>query len=872
MRSIALCWFLIAFAGGAFPACRDCAEGALGGPADNPFVRFDEPCSHCRAAGLPDPLVNTATLNLHVRVTDLPPGTPRGLALERAFNLDDDRTGRFGKGWSSNLAETLRPGEDGARVLRGASGRVDTFAPALESGSYFAVTATTGVLRRNPDGTFRLTSPGSPIVRTFSAEGNLLFIDEGALRRATFEYDAAGRLLRARGPATQLELSYDPAGRVTSVADALGRTVSYTYNDDGTLASWTGAAGEAVTWRYDDAGRPVSVAAPGGAFTFQYGGAPDAVSLAAVTLPDGAVRQYDTPQPRQVRVSTAAGSVTYACTAQGLLESVTDAAGNRTAYAYDAAGRPVRAVNPAGEATRFDYDMAGNLSAVTGIAGGRWSADSDSSGRPVRVSDPNGNAWLLRYGADGALASVTSPLGSQTAATRNELGLIATLTGPNGGRDSFRYDASGLLVEAADPLGGAWQWQYDGAGRVAALTAPDGATISAQYDARNRLTGAASGDARIALSPGIVRDSLQRVSSYTDSFGNTVGYVYDAAGRLATLTLPPGAVTYEYDKAGRLSKVADWAGNFALYRYDAAGSLTSVNVSGGPLTIYQYDAARRLAAVVSTGADGTVAAAYRYTADANGNRTSAAAREPLDAAPPPVGVAFTYDAANHPASRDDGAIYRYDAAGRLVAVDGPHPAALAYDPFGRLETFTLDGSATTYAYGGAGLPVERRRDGVVRRYLYDLSGPHPRLLAETDGAGTPLAWYVYGLGLLWQIDAAGLPWFYHFDGSGNVVAVSSPTAGVVNRYRYDPLGRLAAAEETVDNPFRARGESGWRDDANGLLYGGGAFEWPAARVTLPAALRFAPPEPTLTPPWRGPAACFFEGVAVCAFASAGGPR
>ena len=75
---------------------------------------------------------------------------------------------------------------------------------------------------------------------------------------------------------------------------------------------------------------------------------------------------------------------------------------------------------------------------------------------------------------------------------------------------------------------------------------------------------------------------------------------------------------------------------------------------------------------------------------------------------------------------------------------------------------------------------------------------------ETDGSNNPVAYYIWGSGLLWKVHAPGQIYFYHFDGDGNVVALSSPTSGVVNRYRYDPLGKLMASDESVENSFRAR--------------------------------------------------------------------
>ena len=44
--------------------------------------------------------------------------------------------------------------------------------------------------------------------------------------------------------------------------------------------------------------------------------------------------------------------------------------------------------------------------------------------------------------------------------------------------------------------------------------------------------------------------------------------------------------------------------------------------------------------------------------------------------------------------------------------------------------------------------------------------------------------------------------------------LSSPASGVVNRYRYDPLGNLMASDESVENSFRSMGQSGWVDDGD----------------------------------------------------------
>ena len=88
-----------------------------------------------------------------------------------------------------------------------------------------------------------------------------------------------------------------------------------------------------------------------------------------------------------------------------------------------------------------------------------------------------------------------------------------------------------------------------------------------------------------------------------------------------------------------------------------------------------------------------------------------------------------------------------------------------------------------------------------------------------------------------------------------------PSAGVVNTYRYDAQGRLISTKEGVENMFRARGEAGWMDQGNGLLFTGTQFQFPELRLTLPSVYDPSPPVPDLRPQLSGAGACFFEGVA-----------
>jgi len=851
--------------------CRDCAVSGWGGLANNPFTAFDALCrgEHCQDQGFPQVSVNLSNLTLYIRAVDLVFGGEPGFSLERSYNQDDTTSGPFGIGWAFNLGDSLTPNADGSQILRRSSGRIDRFAPSTAAGAFFALTNTTDTLSINADGTFTLRSSGSTATELFSADGRLLAIQDSGLARVSLDYDASLRVTAAHYRGRLLQFSYADATHIGAVTDSAGRTVSYSYTSDGRLAQQTNADGQTVSYQYDGAGNLASVSYSGATTMIAYNIDPPYLSVASITTPDNAVRQYDTPlTPNQIRLTDGKGNSTlYVSSAVGLLLSVTDAGGNLISYGYDATGRRTATTDGAGEVSKFSYDSAGNLTSITDGAGNKWSADYTSAG-PAHITDPKGNVWTLSYDGAGNLISVADPSGGGFSAARSASGQITSLSDALGNKKTYQYGNDGLLASFVDALTGKWAYQYDGAARVSVRTDPGGAALSASYDNGVRITGLSDGATNFPFDySGQQRDGLNRLVSYTDSFGNQITYQYDAAGQLISVTLPGNkTIAYQYDRAHRLSIVTDWTGNFAVYRYDAAGWPASVTVSGGPIVAYQYDSARRLRSLVSTGPDGQPVAGYRYTLDAAGNRTAVSSLEPSTAKFTIAANSFTFDSANHPLLRSDGQNYKYDVRGNLTSIQGPNAATFAYDAIGRLAGVNGD-NAISYTYDTAGLRVVRTNNGTVRRFVYDLSGAAPRLVMEADASNTPVAWYVYGLGLLWKVVADGTPYFYHFDGDGNTVALSTPASGVVNTYRYDPRGLLVSSNEGVENSLRAHGETGWIDDGNGVLFTGRNYLLPALRLTLPSFADPSPPAPNLLPALQGAGACFLQGVANCLFAT-----
>ncbi len=851
----------------------------FGGPRDYGYTAFDTFCrgDSCARAGAPQLSVNLANLTASLQVSDLElGGTGAPFPLERSYNSDNQHAGPFGIGWSFSLGDRLTIESDGTLVVARGSGVTDIFAPAFTAAAagYFAVTATNDTLTANSNGTYTLATPGSQTTRIFSATGLLMAIQNAGAPIVSLTYDSNNNLTAAIYRGRTVTFTNDGNGHIASFTDAAGRSASFSYTADGHLAQQTNVDGSVIGYQYDGNGDLTGIVYPGGTLSIAWLLDPPFTSVSSVTTPDGSVRTYSVPQsPTQIQVTYCTGNVTgsscagystlYTSGATGLLLSVTDAYNNTLSYSYDASGHRTQTTDAMGDTETFGYDSNGNLISATDPAGNQWTA-TYTANAPSTITDPRGNVYTFAYDSAGSLLSVTNPVSGGLTATRTTAEQIAGITNALGAATAYQYGSDGLLSAFVDAMGGKWAYQYDAAARVQSRTDAAGTVLAATYNSGLKPAVIANGASQLTYNfSGRVRDALGRLTQYTDSFGNQVSYTYNSAGLLASITLPGAmTVTYQYDQANRLSQVTDWLGNSAVYSYDAAGWPLSVNISGGPVTIYQYDAAHRLGAIVSAGPNGTPVAGYRYTLDAAGNRTAVSALEPVATLPTLPAYTITYNADNHPLSRGDGQTYEYDGDQHLAAIGGSGNLTLTYDPFERLSALAGN-STTSYGYDSEGLRVTVS----ASRLVYDPSRGEPRVVAEMDGSNNPIAWYVYGLGLLWQVAANGTPYFYHYDGDGNVVALSNPTAGVVNAYRYDPLGRLVSSNETVPNLFHAHGLRGWVDDGDGLLFTGSRYLFPDLRLSLPGLVELWPPAPGLTPQLTGAGACFIDGVRNCAFAT-----
>lgn len=706
------------------------------------------------------------------------------------------------------------------------------------------------------------------------------------VRRYRMSY-AGGRLVQIDGPREDVAdfTSIEYHAEADAGCGVAGGSCRWRAGD---VAATVNALGHRTEWlRYDAAGRVLEQRDPNGLVTrFDY----DA-------------------RGRLVSVDTAGMLQGMGYTPAGQIAWTMDASGRRYDFDYDDAQRLVAVVGPEG---RIDWtlDAAGQrireeVRDADGQVRRRLQQQFDALSRAVAVTRASGIPTLIERAPDGTPSLVSDPLGRTDATETDALGRLATQLRDVGGLEvetTLEHDALDRLARVVDPKGLATEYSYDGLSNLVGLSSPDtgittyavnaagqrtrqvdarGVAVDYAYDALGRLTSIDFGGAPhlrttfeydVATGcPAGETSAIGRLSGFTDRSGSTrfcydargllvrrtqvtsgrslvTTYTHDAAGLVATQTLPGGSrVSIERVQGeivaarvrlpgetadtplvagiarlpfGPLSRI-DW-GNGAWqqraydadymiqsitssvpmgltqrYGVDAAGNIVEIEpeASMGPAT-YGYDGLDRL---VSADVPGTFGVdSYRWTVDGTGNRTS---YQHPGRTPTP----YVYAADSHRLLRVGSAQRTYDAAGYPQRIGTQR---LTYDQRGRLSLVQTDATkpATigSYEYNALGQRVSKFVPGRgATLFAYDEAGQLVGEYPTAAGRSQEFVW-IDGLpmGVVTTEDGVSRLHYIEADHLGTPRAVIDPVANeVVWRWEAapDPFGTTLPARDLASD-------------------------------------------------------------------------
>lgn len=665
---------------------------------------------------------------------------------------------------------------------------------ALASGTQAALLRGVALLHGDADahGRWPAASVEPLVTYDYSDAGDLIRVTgrDGTIRRAyayrnhmlvehsvpggltsSYEYDQylpSGRVLR-HSTSVGERWDFHYAQGITRVVDAIGREVSYEYNDDGELTGIIDAAGGHTRIEVNAWGKPTAITDAAGRVTrYQY----DAQGhKTAIIDPAGGRTQIEWDEKWQ-RPS-----------------AVTNAAGAVTRFVYDAVGNLVRQIDSLGNATSYNHDERGLVVRIVDAKGGKRTIDYDRYGLPLVHVDCIGNATRYEWDTYGRRIAQTTADGAMTRFLYDVRDNLTRVEYPDGGSDRYDYDAAGRLVRHVDAsgresryelhadglplaridaLGHRLQYQYDASRRLVVLTNENGRFHRYAYDARNNIIGEQGFDGRVTrydydpsdflverrelgIRPGpgveVAEENvaeLLRTCYRRDEAGRIVEKVaarardksllrtrfeYDAVGRVLVASSAGGRLEFAYDDEGRVlaqTSLIQGRTQVVQHAYDALGNRTETVLPDGRRLGQEYygpgylhritldddvlsEIERDVMQRETVRRQGSLTSYFDY--DVMGRRTAQRARKDDISAQDQVARRYIYDRVGNLEAMSDlrfgQSVYRYDALDRLVRADDER---FAFDP------------AHNLVDGGGVVPDNRVVRYEDRQFVYDTHG------------------------------------------------------------------------------------------------------------------------------------------------------
>jgi RHS repeat-associated protein len=579
--------------------------------------------------------------------------------------------------------------------------------------------ATTWAYSGNPasssGGTTTITDPNGNVTFHSYADLELLSVTKAygsaAAATTTYQYDPVtlGITSVTDPNGNTTTNTFDSDGNLLTTTNPLGNTTQYDYNGLNEVTEKVTPLGENTAYGYDGNGNLLSVTDPdGGTTTYTYGAAASPGDVTSVTGPDGDVTTYAydaygdlglaSKQPSATETDTteyaydADGERTCVASPNAVAAGIACPNAGTAVTAYDADGEVTSITDPDGHVTSYSYDADGNKVKMTDAAGHVSAYAYNADNQQTAVTAPDGTEQTSSYDPDGNIVKRVNGAGKATAYAYDALNQVVSVTDPLGHQTTYTYDLAGNRIKLADAEGQVTSYTYDTANELAAIGYSDSTThgVAYTYDADGHRVSMTDGTGATIYS----YDTNGRLTGVTNGANASVGYGYDPAGLLTTLTYPNGdAVARTYDGAGELVSVQDWLGNTTTFSYDHDGNVTSQADPNGVSAGSSYNAADQLTGITDKTGSATLEK-YSYTRDKLGDVTTAAETSAIADT-----HGYSYTQLSQLGS-DNGADYGYDQAGDLTT-----------EPGGVAQAFNADSQLTTVT--APGLVKPPARDAVV---------------------------------------------------------------------------------------------------------------------------------------------------------------
>jgi RHS repeat-associated protein len=481
---------------------------------------------------------------------------------------------------------------------------------------------------------------------TYNSQRQPLTLTDAAGQTSTYSYNSRGQILTMTDPIGDIiRFTYDTNGYLLQMVGPLpgtNDTVTATYDAYGRLQSIIDVSGYSVTFVYDNADRLTRVTYPDGTSSqLSYN------LLDCASVIDRAGRQtffsYDNTR-HLTKTTDPLGRITlFEWCRCGALKSLIDPMGRKITWSTDVQGR--KTSKQYGDGSQVQYQYENTTSRLQQVIDERqqsasYSYNLDDSGQSIVFQNTAVPTPSVSFTYDPnyhRLTSMTDGIGTTTfnyqpivAPPVLGAGLLASVDGPlthaicsyvydalgrpvqtsiDGVISSRVFDAAGRVTYESNGLG-AFTYAYDGSsGRVVSQSDPNGLTAAIGYGnnlqdfALQQMTYSvgATPVSQFSYARNIPRMQITNWSQQAGAQSPSIFSLgYDAVNQLISAAVTNSGVAvndfaYSYDLSGnRLTELVGGASTTSTY--NALNQLSTTTASGLART-NEWDGANRLAAV-----------------------------------------------------------------------------------------------------------------------------------------------------------------------------------------------------------------------------------------------------------------------------------
>lgn len=645
--------------------------------------------------------------------------------------------------------------------------------------------------------------------------------------------------------------SYDNAGNLISVSDALENTTTQEYDGFDRVISTTDAIGAETLYEYDTLDRVIYTKqeindsseefAENWVYYDVHGNVVETkvkdASLNSTTSYNNTLYTYDSlnnltaiEQPLNAESSVytqyvydSLNSVRYVYT--GLTELLTlnenglpvetDVTYSATEYQYDQYHNISKAISDS-KTESYTYDFTGNM-----------------------LSSQVTNSLPVYYTYDMLGRQLTKSSDNLTeSVTYNDAGQIATITDKNG-TYTYTYDLLGrVLTETRNDSSDARDYKlvftYNSKSQPITTSLQLYNSETELYEEKDYQTYNYDTLSRLSL--------LTFKSSANDTSESTIGYEYNAISQPTSVTVTQDNQSYQtvysYSSGGLQNRIeqkikvgdADYVTqHYEDYTYSTVGNLLTKTDNSGNSTQYSYDSLNRLISEsYLENAVTTKQISYNY--DAFNNRISKTLNNLSNQSEEQTTYTYRYGTqlSSETTTSVDGNesfSYNYNNAGDLLSkckiVDGAESVITSntYDAFGRLlsTAVTEDGvsTQTNYEYDALNHRISKTTNDNTIYHFWNGTNIVGDLTADAYQS------YIFGVT---GVEALAITTnssnrtvsAYGKNTHGDVIALQSLDGLTVGNYEYDAYGNILSSTSNVYNPYGYSGE--YYDEETGYYY------------------------------------------------------